>query len=195
MRAEVVPDEPAMLLRGRRKIMLVSDLHLGLVEFYDKNIINKLQKLIEDLRVDEVIVLGDFKHRIGRFRFELDLSVPISVIRGNHDAGLEGVEVLDSRGLRVGKFGLFHGHAIPNDDVMNAKVLIFGHAHPSIYLDGFKERVWLTGVWKGRRLVVMPAFNDLCASTPINLRRPAGFMFRRWDYGNADVFLLDGTRV
>jgi len=195
MRAEIVPDEPAMLLKGRSRILLVSDLHLGLVDFYDKFIINKIEKLIDSLEVDELIVLGDMKHKIGCYEFKFDLGVPVSVIRGNHDSNLRGVEVLSSRGIRLSKFGLFHGHAIPSDDVMDAEVLIFGHAHPSVYIDGFKERVWLTGFWENKRLVVMPAFNDLCASTPINLRRPAGFMFRRWDYRKADVFLLDGTHI
>jgi len=39
----------------------------------------------------------------------------------------------------------------------------------------------------------MPVFNDLCASTPVNVDKPAGFLFRRWNYLNAYATLLDGT--
>ncbi len=195
MRAEIVQNEAAILLKGRRKILIVADLHLGLVPFCDEDLIAKLKSLAN--RVDEVIVLGDLKHRIGRYsrlrRLFEDFHVPVSVVRGNHDGGLEGFEVLSSKGIRIGNFGLFHGHVLPEEDVMRAKNWIIAHAHPSVLLEGIKERVWIFGEFEGRRVVVMPAFNDLCASTPVNVRRPAGFLFRRWDYGDAEVVMLDGT--
>jgi len=60
-----------------------------------------------------------------------------------------------------------------------------------------KERVWLEGRveidGKEFEVIVMPAFNDLCASTAVNVERPAGVIFRRWDYKKAEVMLLDGT--
>ncbi len=195
MKAEIVPNEAAVLLRGRREILIVADLHLGLVPFYDRDLIGKLKALANS--VDEVIVLGDLKHRIGRCPklrklFE-DFQVPISVVRGNHDGGLEGFEVLSAKGIRVGNFGLFHGHVLPGEEVLSAKNWILAHAHPSVLIAGIKERIWIFGEFEGKRIVVMPAFNDLCASTPVNLRRPAGFIFKRWDYGDAEVFMLDGT--
>ncbi len=197
MRAEIIPNEPAMLLKGRRKILLVADLHIGFIDFYDKKIIEKLKNLAESVEADEIIVLGDIKHRIGRYsRLEKlfgEFDVPLSVIKGNHDGGLDCFEVLSSRGIRIGRFGLFHGHALPNDDVMEADVLIFAHAHPSVLIEGVKVRVWIFGEFEGKKVVVMPAFNDLCASTPVNIEKPAGFMFKRWDYRSAEAIMLDGT--
>ncbi len=201
MKAEIIPNEPAMLLKGRKKILLVADLHIGLVDFYDKVIIEKLKNLAEGVEADEVIVLGDVKHRIGRYHKLEKLfdgfEIPLSVIKGNHDGGLDCFEVLSAKGIRIGKFGLFHGHALPSDDVMEADVLIFAHAHPSVLIKddigGSKVRVWIFGEFDGKKVVVMPAFNDLCASTPVNVEKPAGVMFKRWDYGSAEAIMLDGT--
>ncbi len=201
MKAEIIPNEPAILLRGRRKILLVADLHIGLINFYDKKIIEKLKNLAESVEADEVIVLGDLKHRIGRYhkleRLFDGFGIPLAVVKGNHDGGLDCFEVLSSKGVRIGKFGLFHGHAMPDDDVMKADTLIFAHAHPSVLIrddvGGSKERVWVFGEFDGKKLVIMPAFNDLCASTPINVERPAGVLFKRWDYRSAEVIMLDGT--
>jgi putative SbcD/Mre11-related phosphoesterase len=201
MRAEVVPNEPAIILKGRCKVLVVADLHLGLVEFYDKPLIEKLNILAEIAKADEILVLGDLKHRIWKSsRIEKIIQtfeIPITLVKGNHDGRLDCLEVLSSRGIRIGKFGLFHGHAMPDEDVMQAKTMIFAHAHPSVlirdYIGGTKVRVWLFGEFDGKDVVVMPAFNDLCASTAVNLEKPAGVIFKRWDYKKADAIMLDGT--
>ncbi len=183
MKAEIVED--ALLLKGRKNVLVVADLHLGLVKWYDRNIIDRLERMFYETEADEIIVLGDLKHRIGGMKVELDL--PITVVRGNHDGGLEGVDVVNY--LILGRFGLFHGHFVPD---LNAKTLVFAHAHPSVMIDGVRERVWMFGEFEGKRIVVMPAFNDLCSSTPVNLRRPAGAMFKRWDYTDAEIITLEG---
>ncbi|ADB58178.1 metallophosphoesterase [Archaeoglobus profundus] len=185
MRAEVVPGEPALILRGRKRILIVADLHIGLVRYVDENIVNKLRDLANDVGADEVVILGDLKHSLGYDRRVENLlrDFDFILVKGNHDGGLEG-----EKELRIGKFHLIHGHFKPKDF---GDFLIVGHAHPSIYLYGVKERVWIFGEWKNRKVIVMPAFNELCSSTPINLRRPAGFLFREWDYSNANVATLD----
>ena len=201
MRIKIIPNKPAMLLKGRSRILLVADLHIGMIEFYDKKIIEKLTRLVESVKADEVIVLGDLKHRIGKFskleKLFNGFDIPLAVVKGNHDGKLEGFEVFSSRGITIGNIGLFHGHAKPSDDVMQSKIIIFAHAHPSILIPddvgGSKERAWLFGEFEGKKVVVMPAFNDLCASTAVNVERPAGVMFKNWDYKNADALLLDGT--
>ncbi|MEM2070366.1 MAG: hypothetical protein QXE86_03075, partial [Archaeoglobaceae archaeon] len=85
--------------------------------------------------------------------------------------------------------------------VKNAKRWIVGHAHPSVYISdevgGFKERAFLLGSveieGEKRDVVVLPAFNELCASTAVNLERPAGILFKKWDYSDWNVILEDGT--
>jgi putative SbcD/Mre11-related phosphoesterase len=173
------------------KKAVIADLHLGLLRHYDFEALSVAEK------VETLVVAGDLKH-IGkrglweRFVSEVGGITELVLVKGNHDIGLEG-----EKDVRIGKYGIFHGHAIPGDDVWSAKVLIFGHAHPAYFIrdeaGGYRERVFLAGEAEGRRVVVLPAFNDLCASTAVNLDRPAGFMFRRYDYKNWHAILLDGT--
>ena len=185
MRAEVVPGEPALILRGRRRILVVADLHIGLVRYADSILINKLRCLVEEAKADEVVILGDLKHslcydkRVENLLRDFDFIL----VKGNHDGKLKG-----ERELRIGKFHLLHGHIKPKEF---GDFLILAHAHPSIQLEGVRERVWIFGEWEDRKVIVMPAFNDLCSSTPINLRKPAGFLFKVWDYSNANVATLD----
>jgi len=178
---------------------LIADLHLGLVRFYDKDIIRRTIEIAEKAKT--IVVVGDLKHLgkpspIEEFFREVGGIAELIVIRGNHDIGIVGY-----KGIRIGKYGIFHGHAIPDDEIFQAKHLIFAHAHPSILIQdevgGYKERVFLLGELEidneKKRVTVMPAFNDLCASTPVNLEKPAGFMFRRHNYSDWYAMLLDGT--
>jgi len=192
MRVEPVFDEPALLLKGRKRILVIADLHIGLVTFHDHEIVKRVNDVVEKTRADEVLILGDLKHDICKtdrvkILFE-NLDVEFTLVKGNHDGNLKG-----EKSLKIGKIGLFHGHSIPDENVLSSDVLVFAHAHPSVLISGVKERVWLLGEWNDSKLIVLPAFNDLCASTPVNLNKPAGFMFRRWDYLNGDVLTLDGV--
>lgn len=207
-------NEPALLMSGRKRRLIIADLHLGILSFPDKSIIEKASALAE--RVDEVIIAGDVKHDIGmRIRelkeveelikaFEksgIDKS-EIRVVKGNHDSKIDAViRTESSRGIRINDLGIFHGHAIPDDEVFEARTLVFGHTHPAIYIEdkvgGIKERVWLEGEaelnGEKKKIIVLPAFNDICASTSLNLDRPVGVFFKYWDFKKAEAILLDGT--
>ena len=186
-------DEGALFI-GRKAV--IADLHLGLVRFYDDDIIERAIKIAEKAKT--LIVAGDLMHigkkgKYEKFISEIGGITELVLVKGNHDISIDAEKC-----IRLGKYGIFHGHAIPDEDVWSAKYLIFGHAHPSVFLrdevGGYKERVFLTGEIEGeRKIIVLPAFNDLCASTAVNLDRPAGFMFRRYDYKKWYAILLDGT--
>lgn len=180
----VEPHNDTLIIKGRNKIGVIADLHLGLVQYLDREIVNRIKSLAEI--VDEIIVLGDLKHRIGYDgRVEKLLEgLEFTLVKGNHDGGLKG-----EKELFIGKFHLIHGHFKPKE---LGDVLILAHSHPGIYISGIKERVWLFGEWKGKKVIVMPAFNELCSSTPVNLRKPVGFIFKGWDYSNAYVMTIDG---
>jgi len=211
-----VLNEPALLVTGRKRTLIVADLHLGLVSFPDRSVIGKVAEIAEKVGADRVIIAGDVKHDIGlraRERREVEELVKalesvgvdkseIIAVKGNHDGGIDDViHTEDSRGMRLGKIGVFHGHAMPGDDVLQAKTLVFGHAHPAIFLKdrvgGVKERIWLEGrieiEGEEKEAIVIPAFNDLCSSTAVNLEKPVGVLFKKWDYRRAEVMLLDGT--
>ena len=209
MRLLRVTNEAALLLEGRTRRLIVADLHLGLF-IDDRIVVESLKRLVERVEADEVIVAGDVKHDIGmrmRERKAVEeliraIEIPLLVVKGNHDGGIDDiVETASPHGIRVGKVGIIHGHALPNDEVLQADVLIVGHAHPAVLIrdevGGVKKRIWLEGRAeiddKKIEIIVMPAFNDLCASTAVNIERPAGVIFRRWDYREAEAMLLDGT--
>lgn len=199
---KLIPNVPALLLKNK---VVIADVHLGLVSFFDKELIKQALNLAK--YGDELIILGDLKHigKKGRIKEFVEIfDKEITLVKGNHDVKINvNINIESSRGIRIGKYGLFHGHAFPSDDVLQAKKLIFAHAHPSILLTdevgGLKERVWLEGKaeinGEKKELLVMPAFNEMCASTAINMEKPAGVIFRKWNYKKSNAILLDGTLV
>ncbi len=180
MRVEVVQNEPALILRGRKRYLIVGDLHLGLVRFADEMIVRRLERLVEDNRIDEVVIAGDLKHNLGYERIELNFEYVL--VKGNHDGKLKG-----EKEVELGKYTIMHGHRKPDD---LGKYVILAHSHPSVTIDGVKERVFLLGDFD-RKIVVLPAFNEFCSSTPVNLRRPVGFVFRLYDPMDFKALTLD----
>lgn len=181
------------------KKAVIADLHFGLVPFYDKELLEKTLKLAE--RFQTLIIAGDIRHLgkrspVQEFLDKISGIAETIVVRGNHDIGISGC-----RAVKIGKNSIFHGHAVPEDEFFEAKNLIFAHAHPSVFIPsevgGIKERAFLSGYIKmdneKKRVIVLPAFNELCSSTAVNLEKPAGFMFRRFDYSEWDAILTDGT--
>jgi hypothetical protein len=151
------------------------------------------------------------------------LDVPVTVVKGNHDGDLEdwaAVTVTDTGGWRVGDVGFAHGHTWPDPEVLAADVVCVGHEHPQVRLTdevgGSRvERVWIRGALDPSAfaehyddetgfepanidgdLVVFPAFNDRCGGTWVNVEG-RGFLspFLPDALGDADAYLLDGTRL
>ncbi len=198
MKVLKVLDTPALLLSGRRRVLVVADIHIG-IGYVDSSILEALKKLYDVTRADELVIAGDFKHSISaksvevRLFNELSKNVPVTLVRGNHDGGIESV-----RELAVGKVGIIHGHLKPSEELMNCKLIVAGHAHPAVLIrhgaGGIKERVWLEGefeLWEGvkKDVVIMPTFNELCASTAVNVEKPPGI----FDVRNFHATMLDGT--
>lgn len=201
-----IPDHPALLDNGRKKTLIVADLHIGIVSFPDR-VVDDVVALVKSTGAETLMVVGDAKHDIGRRFVELKACQElvekvkaegveeVLLVRGNHDGGLDA-----ERCVIEGNTAFFHGHFIP-EDALEAKRFVIAHAHPAVFIadkiSGFKERVWLEGFveigGEGREVVVMPAYNELCSSTAVNIERPAGPLFRLWDYWKAEVTLLDGT--
>jgi len=192
MMIKVIPDKPALMLKGRERWIVIADLHLGIVNFPDREVIEATAKLVEKENADGIIVLGDLKHDIGlrnKERREVELfkqellktgldDENIILVRGNHDGGLdELIRMEPSSGFVFRRYGFFHGHANPSPEVLKAKLVIFAHIHPAILIadevGGVKRRVWLSGEWdkfgERIRVLVMPAFNELCSSIAVNV--------------------------
>lgn len=155
---------PAMLLEIGNRVLVASDLHLGLeyelakmgvnIPYQTERILGELLSLIREYRPERLLLIGDIKHGVPITSFQerreihrffsalLDEVEAIDVIRGNHDGNLqhlvpEGVVIHPSRGLILGekyRVAAFHGHAWPSPRLMEADIILMGHNHPTILL-------------------------------------------------------------
>jgi len=123
-------------------------------------------------------------------------------------------------GAGRGRVGIAHGHAWPSEEAIASRNLVIGHSHFTYEMKDplgsrTRESVWVTASYdvaqlmqgagyrskaKGRgKLTVMPPFNRLVGGQPIN--KSKSFQFgpvlssRTVSLEEADIFLMDGTRV
>ena len=241
MSVEPVPDEPAATVEtGTERLLVIADVHAGIetvlrtegVELAGRSRERRarIQTLVDRTGPDRVVVLGDLVHAIGtpwdeehdEIEALLDaLSVPVVLVRGNHDGEIESVladhdvTVTDSGGLRTGSVGFAHGHTWPAPDVLAAETLCLGHEHPMVRLvddvgGSSHERAWLRGeldptpfhdqyddkIAVGEQVVVFPAFNDLSGGTRVNVAEQEFLSpFLPDALPDGDAYLLDGTRL
>lgn len=151
----------------------------------------------------------------------------VEVVLGNHDVGLTralpaAVSVHPADGLLREGVGYFHGHAWPSRAILRrAGVLVAGHLHPGFRLAPSPERArtgkepcWVRTLMRpltpaerrrkgqhppprAREMIVLPAYNPLCASEALNREEPRRghrFLVRRFlARGVSRAYLLDGT--
>ena len=245
MGVEPLPGEAAAVADcGEERVLVVADYHAGLevalrydgVEVRSRaaDRRERMRRLLARTGADRVVFLGDLANAIGspgreeREELEALLSaltarVPVTVVKGNHDGGIEEVvadldveevTVVDGPGTRIGSVGFAHGHTWPSCEVLSAGTVCVAHEHPVVRLEdevgGRRiERAWLRGRLEpgpfaehhgGLRvdgdLVVFPAFNELTGGTWVNVEGQ-GFLSPFLPDGLADgeAYLLDGTRL
>ena len=115
-------------------------------------ILERIENLVKKYSVSHLFIIGDVKHTIladsyynweilPEFMENLVNSVETTVVPGNHDGNLKAllprnVNITDVHGVMTGpkksKIGLLHGHAWPSPDVLDAKMIVIGHNHPTI---------------------------------------------------------------
>ena len=243
MRVVPVPNAPAAVAEtGDERVLTVADYHAGIeavlqsegFELADggETRRRRLGALVEETDPDRLLVLGDFVHAIGKLweseRAELKvlfetLTVPVTVVKGNHDGEIEpfladidhDITVTSVTGTRLGAVGFAHGHTWPAADVLEADVVCIGHEHPVVRLEdevgGRRiERVWLRGTLApepfverygdeldiSAELVVFPAFNDRSGGTWVNLDEEQFLSpFLPEGLRDGELYLLDGTRL
>jgi len=222
---EPVPGEPAAVVRtdgdGGDTALVVADYHAGIeiglryergVELDSNADLRRIRLLglVDRVDPDRLVVLGDLGHRVGGAdggeAEELDDllaalldRVPVTLVPGNHDAGVgdrfdpaDRFTVADGTGTRLGRVGFAHGHTWPARETLAGDVLCVGHEHPAVRLadsvgGGRKERAWLRGplrpepfaahwgvdvaevAWHDPDVVVFPAFNDRSGGTWVNV--------------------------
>jgi putative SbcD/Mre11-related phosphoesterase len=236
---EPIPGEPAGIADcGDERALVVADYHAGIeiglrrdgVELGSRSARRRkaIHRLLDTHSVDRGVFLGDLGDSIGTPRREersevrrllesVADRVPVTVTKGNHDggiettaAGIDGVEVSDADGIRIGDVGFCHGHTWPSEPVAAAPLVCTAHEHPQVRLEDEvggrrTERVWLRGRLDpagfpdhrtvGDRLVICPAFNDLSGGTAVN--EAEGFLspFLPDGLAGGEAYLLDGTRL
>jgi putative SbcD/Mre11-related phosphoesterase len=234
---------PALFLEKIR-VLAITDLHIGIeYELYKSGInipsqVKEIKKILEDLikqtRAKRLVILGDLKHDVPGISYqemreipqllkELSEKIKVGLCLGNHDTYVkqlspEGIEIHESRGFKIGKFGFLHGHTWPSKEIITCDCLIMGHTHPTIqFKDKFGYRI-IEPVWiKGKiipekikekyktdkigklEVVLMPAFNRLLGGTSVNIKKKndelLGPLLKNnfVNMDNVDLYLLDGT--
>lgn len=168
MKLEPIPNEPALLLEGKKRILIVADLHIGIEAELRESGINipsqtekmalHLLELCKEHDIDDVVIVGDVKHNVpltsrqeyyeipGIFERLKEQVSEVHITKGNHDGKLENylpkwVEIHGTKGFIHRNCGFFHGHTWPSKEVMACKHVVIAHQHPTIqFVETLGER-------------------------------------------------------
>ena len=158
---KIVPSQPALILEGKNRSLIVSDLHIGFESklasneiFLGKNTtinetITSIEQLIDSSKADSLILLGDVKSSIKsisksewdevpKFFKKMKEKTDTIMIPGNHDANIqrlipEGVSLVSATGLVLENILLTHGHVMPSENFSHVDKIIMGHVHPVFF--------------------------------------------------------------
>lgn len=206
----------------------VADVHIGIEDALqaegfamplgeEQELLGRFRDAIGRFEPRSLILDGDVLHEFGRLRpitkksfdrilRELVAAVDeVVVLKGSHDrmveAALEGTGITPEASYLQGGVLFTHGDAIPpaaKED--GVRLVVIGHDHPAIDIDLKKEPCYLYGekAWKGRDVLVLPAFNPLCAGTVINGLESRDFLspfLRESDVGRYRPIIAAGADV
>ena len=237
MRLEFHPEGPALLVDNTMRVLVVADLHLGIetelarhglyFKSRSRERTERVLSCIQSAEPDCLVLLGDIKHSIPltsrqEYReipemFERFRSVlPIRILPGNHDVGLERFcepgEILPKEGAIIDQTGYLHGHTYPHPSLAG-RFIICGHHHPVVTIrdevgTALKSPAYLladldeecANMRKTRegertaRVLFVPAFNELSGyDITRTAHEPFSPLSRCMKKDTAEVFLTDGT--
>lgn len=203
------------------KYLVVTDVHVGITKdlwqsgvslpSQVKSMALRLNKLKSLTKTTHLIILGDLKHKITGISLQEKKEVPeflrmlkfskITLIKGNHDGFIEKLtknikKVSVKKSLTVGDYIFTHGHRVVKT---KKKIIVVGHNHLCVKFQDdvgavYNEPVWVRGKAEGKKIIIMPAFNELCGYYAANKGRFHGPIASKLK-GNAHVYLLDGTDI
>jgi uncharacterized protein len=237
MKLEFLSQGPALLISDEEKVLAVADLHLGIESDLDRHGLHfrsrtrerseRVEACIRETCPDLLILLGDLKHgipfpsrqehrEIPAFIDHLRSLVPLRLVPGNHDVGIEQFfeksELLAKEGAVIDGVGYVHGHMYP-DASLAGRLIVAGHHHPVVcirdevgcalrspaYLFAPLDEECLgfpphDGEREGSRVIFMPSFNELTGyDLQRTVREPFSPLSRCMNPGEAEVLLPDGT--
>ncbi len=183
------------LYLNKFKTLIINDLHLGYEEvlykkgflipkYQIKEIIKQLEKILDKVSPETIIINGDLKHEFGRvlsqeWRDVLNLIDYLStkckkiiIIQGNHDKIIEPIarkrNVYVLQEYSMGNILIIHGDRLVKTE---SKRIIIGHEHPAITIrEGSKYekyKCFLKGKWDKKELIAVPSFNPLLEGTDV----------------------------
>ncbi len=209
--------------------LVIADLHIGYErELEEKgiNIPEQSQKMIKKVfdilkreDIERLVINGDFKHNIPKATWQEYQDIPeaidiwlkavkeIHLLPGNHDGGIEkylpsDVKIHSSSGAVIDDIGFFHGHAIPDEDVVSTRSVVIGHSHPAVtFRDSLdnkeKKECWVKFNYEWKDLkgkaIIMPHLNHLLGGISINEDGYLGPFLKNSKLEQEKVYLLDGT--
>ena len=155
-----------------------------------KKSMEMIKHILEKQKTSRIIIVGDLKHEFSETSYHeyKEVSVfleellkhfnEVVVVKGNHDTFITritrryNIEVYDE--FEDGNYLFVHGHKPKDFDTVKNSTVILGHEHPSIALFtdvGTKEKVkcFLHGKFKGKQLIVLPAFSYFAQGSDVNL--------------------------
>lgn len=142
----------------------------------------------------------------------------VLLVPGNHDGALKSYFETHQE-LMIEDIGIFHSHRWPSEEMIkSAGTVIAAHSHPAVALQDelghiTKRKVWVFGeidekglksqypeldLEGGKRIVIMPAFNDLITGKAVNEKREFLGPLLRTDMfkiEKMEVFTLEGTSI
>ncbi|MEK6982792.1 MAG: metallophosphoesterase [Candidatus Micrarchaeota archaeon] len=221
---------PAILHQGA---LIIGDTHFGIERKLQKKgiyynnlsetIFEKIKLLLKKTNAKKLIILGDVKDEISfvdsvtkNILLELEKICELTIVRGNHDGGIEMIckNVMPSEGYIYKGLGLLHGNAWPDKNLMECNYIVVAHEHPIIKLVDRLEKIHFKETWivckinqdtaknqykkynKKIKLIVMPAFNSLVGSAKnIRAKEHLGPLLKNniFDVDNAEIYNLDGN--
>ncbi len=161
LQTRIVPSKPVLILEGKKKSLVVTDIHIGFENsmasnkiFIGKNStinesIQELSKIIDSEKPDSVILLGDIKSSIKNISKNEWDEVPlffkkirekcdVILIPGNHDTDIQrlipdNISMISSTGMVEENILLTHGHIMPSENFSHVDKIIMGHIHPVFF--------------------------------------------------------------
>ncbi len=214
-----IADKPAMIAGD---LLVVSDLHIGITkDIWDKgvrmpgqvrSIAKRINEIKKSAKAKKLVMLGDIKHHIPNITWQEERELPeffslldfkeIILVKGNHDGRIERLvpsHVKVRKSYSCGKYAFTHGHRTIKT---SKEVIVVGHnqAHVKFRDElgaSYVEPVWvkgpLKGPYKGKKLIMVPAFNELAGAALVNKDELLGPIAKHLDRKKAHCYLLDGT--
>jgi putative SbcD/Mre11-related phosphoesterase len=154
-----IPYPAGLIKKENIKVLLIADPHIGWetelqtkgihVPSQTPKILDKLLKIVKASKPSKLVILGDIKYTVVSSELGEWQDIPdffkklqayvsdISIVRGNHDANIEGllpenIKLLPASGAVIDDVGVFHGHKWPSPELLGCKTLVMGHLHPVV---------------------------------------------------------------